>query len=108
MAFHPYQARDSPTTKSKNGFTKELLLHSRSHQNLDYTAREEEPRGSARLLNHFVGIYDAKNGKLDVVEAKRMVVRGLVRAKQVAEISTSESEIDKVRDYPHESERNGT
>ncbi|GAB0133564.1 hypothetical protein EsDP_00001971 [Epichloe bromicola] len=95
MTFHPYQPRDSPKTKSKNGFTKELLLHSRTHQTLDYTAREEEPSGSARLLNHFVGVYDPKNGKLDVVEAKRMVVRGLVRAKQVAEMSTSESEIDK-------------
>ncbi|KAG5950820.1 hypothetical protein E4U53_004346 [Claviceps sorghi] len=91
LAFQSYQARDSTKTKSKYGRTKELLLHSTSHQSLDYTAREEGSRQSAPLLNHFIGVYDPKTGKLDVVEAKRMVVRGLVRAKQVAESSTGEN-----------------
>ncbi|KAG5925405.1 hypothetical protein E4U42_004329 [Claviceps africana] len=95
LAFQSYQARDSTKTKSKYGRTKELLLHSSSHQSLDYTAREEGSRQSAPLLNHFVGVYDPKTGKVDVVEAKRMVVRGVVRAKQVAESSTGENEANK-------------
>ncbi|KAG6011850.1 hypothetical protein E4U54_007872 [Claviceps lovelessii] len=90
LAFQSYQARDSTKTKSKYGRTKELLLHSTSHQSLDYTAREEGSRQSAPLLNHFVGVYDPKTGKLEVIEAKRMVVRGVVRAKQVAETSTGD------------------
>ncbi|KAG6005012.1 hypothetical protein E4U43_000639 [Claviceps pusilla] len=90
LAFQSYQARDSTKTKSKYGRTKELLLHSTSHQSLDYTAREEGSRQSAPLLNHFVGVYDPKTGKLEVIEAKRMVVRGVVRAKQVADISTGD------------------
>lgn len=96
LAFRSYRARDGTKTKSKHGRTKELLLHSNSHQTLDYTAREEGSRQSAPLVNHFVGVYDPKTGKLDVVEAKRMVIRGLVRAKQVAG-NTGESEANKVR-----------
>ncbi|KAG6032516.1 hypothetical protein E4U41_007219 [Claviceps citrina] len=95
LAFHSYEARNSIKSKSKNGRTRELLLHSTSHPSLDYTAREEGPRQSATLLNHFVGVYDPKTGKLDVIEAKRMVIRGLVRAKQVAETSKGEKVANK-------------
>ncbi|KAG5946355.1 hypothetical protein E4U60_004193 [Claviceps pazoutovae] len=94
LAFRSYRARDSTKTKSKHGRTKEFLLHSNSHQTLDYTAREEGSTQSAPLVNHFVGVYDPKTGKLDVVEAKRMVIRGLVRSKQV-EGTTGESEANK-------------
>lgn len=59
-----------------------LLLHSTSHHSLNYIAKEEEFRDSKPLLNHFVGIYDPTTGDLQVVEAKKMVVRGSVRAKQ--------------------------
>ena len=62
---------------------KELLLHSTSHRALDLTAREEEARGSKPMLKHYIGVYDPKTGRLEVVEAKRMVVRGQVRAKQL-------------------------
>jgi len=99
LAFQSYQARDTTKAKSKYGRTKELLLHSTSHQSLDYTAREEGSRQSAPLLNHFVGVYDPNTGKLEVIEAKRMVVRGLVRAKQVAESSAGENEASKVRKF---------
>ncbi|PNY29341.1 DNA-directed RNA polymerase I subunit rpa49 [Tolypocladium capitatum] len=85
LSFHSYQPRDesrSKTKPSKQAGHKELLLHATAHRSLDYTAREEEPRGSKPLMNHFVGIYDVKTGKLEVIEAKKMVVRGRVRAKQ--------------------------
>lgn len=64
---------------------KDLLLHSTAHRSLDYTIKSEAPRGTQPALNHFVGIYDPKTGKLQVVEAKKMTIRGTVRAKQAAE-----------------------
>ena len=60
----------------------ELLLHSSAHPKLDYTAREEEAVGASALLKHYVGVYDPVTGKLEVMEARRMVVRGVVRAHQ--------------------------
>ncbi len=61
------------------------MLHSTTHHSLNYTVREDDPQpGSKSLLNHFVGIYDPKTGKMEVVEAKKMVMRGAVRAKQAS------------------------
>lgn len=84
LLFHSYQPRDEPRPKkqSKHAAAKELLLHSTAHRSLDLTAREEEPRGSGLLVKHYVGIYDPRTGRLEVIEAKKMVVRGQVRAKQ--------------------------
>ena len=59
---------------------KELLLHSSEHQKIDYTAREEEAGGSDTLLKHYIGVYDAATGKMEVMEARKLVVRGVVRA----------------------------
>lgn len=49
------------------------------------------------LVNHFVGVYDPKTGKMQVVEAKKMTVRGAVRAKQQAEAEAAEKNIQQVR-----------
>lgn len=70
----------------------ELHLHSSEHQKLDYTAREEEAGGKDALLKHYVGVYDPETGKLEVMEARKMVVRGVVRAQQ----AVPEEKISKV------------
>jgi DNA-directed RNA polymerase I subunit RPA49 len=59
-----------------------MILHSTSHRTLDYTAREDEPAVGARPLKHYIAIYDPKTRKMEVVEARKMTVRGTVRAKQ--------------------------
>ncbi len=72
--------------------TNELLLHSSEHPKLDYTAREEEAGSSNTLLKHYIGIYDPTTGKMDVMEARKMVVRGVVRAHE----ATAEDEVSTV------------
>ncbi|KAI9167474.1 DNA-directed RNA polymerase I subunit rpa49 [Paramyrothecium foliicola] len=84
LPFQSYSRKDDAKSKAKHAANKELLLHSSAHRSLDFTAKEEGPRGSKPLLNHFVGIYDPASGKLQVVEAKKMVVRGSVRTKQAS------------------------
>ena len=71
--------------------TTEFLLHSGQHPKLDYTAREEEIGGADTLLKHYLGVYDPKSGKLEVMEARKMVVRGVVRAHQAAAEDTIQS-----------------
>lgn len=85
--FQSYVPQDQIiAAKNKSKSTQqELLLHSTSHPNLDYTAKEETSRGSKPLVDHYVGVYDPKTGTMQVIEAKKMVVRGAVRAKQQAE-----------------------
>lgn len=72
------------------------MLHSTAHRSLDYTAKAEGPRGTKPALNHFLGIYDPKTGKLQVVEAKKMTVRGAVRAKQASAAATGERDAKQV------------
>lgn len=71
-----------PKGKTSEIAAKELLLHSSEHPKLDYTAREEEAGGSDTLLKHYIGVYDPDTGKMEVMEARKVVVRGVVRAHQ--------------------------
>lgn len=84
--FRPYtKARSNARTRiglSWNIATKELLLHSSEHPKLDYTAREEELGGTDALLKHYVGVYDPETGNMELMEARKMVLRGSVRAQQ--------------------------
>ncbi|KAG8165826.1 hypothetical protein KVR01_004378 [Diaporthe batatas] len=82
-----YNTYSRPSTKrSKNG-TNDLLLHSTSHRTVDYTAREDKPAVGAGqpLLKHYIGVYDPASGQLQLVEAKKMAIRGSVRAQQAPE-----------------------
>lgn len=79
----PYiKPRRNASERSGPTATTELLLHSSAHPKLDYTAREEEVGGADSLLKHYIGVYDPKSGKLDVMVARKMVVRGVVREHQ--------------------------
>jgi DNA-directed RNA polymerase I subunit RPA49 len=90
--------KNAPKGKSSDIATNELLLHSSKHPKLDYTAREEETSGTDTLLKHYVGVYDPETGMLEVLEARKVVVRGVVRARQVtteddaAAVSTQETQ----------------
>jgi DNA-directed RNA polymerase I subunit RPA49 len=81
-SYAPQEAAQSKSKSKKHAGGSELLLHSTSHRSLDYTAREEGARTSKPLLNHYIGVYDPRTGKMQVVEAKKMVVRPQVRAKE--------------------------
>jgi DNA-directed RNA polymerase I subunit RPA49 len=97
ISFQSYSRKDDAKSKTKSAVNKELLLHSTAHRTLDYTAKEETPRGSKPLLNHFIGVYDPKTGKLQVIEAKKMAVRGSVRSKQASAEAMGERNAKQVR-----------
>ncbi|TAQ83850.1 hypothetical protein B7494_g7824 [Chlorociboria aeruginascens] len=86
--------RNAPQRAGHSGAiaTTELLLHSSEHPKLDYIAREEDADGPDALLKHYVGIYDSDTEKVEVMEVRKMVVRGSVRSQQASaegEISTN-------------------
>ncbi|POS84281.1 hypothetical protein EPUL_003639, partial [Erysiphe pulchra] len=86
VTFDPYLRNRSNALKGKPSIlTQELLLHSSNHPKLDYVAKEEDAGGSNALLKHYVGIYDPDTGKLEIVEARSMVIRGILRAQQCDE-----------------------
>lgn len=80
--FNSYSKQPAKRPRHRND---DLLLHSTSHRTLDYTARENKPKDGQPLLKHYIGVFDPATGDLQLVEAKKMVVRGAVRAQQATE-----------------------
>ncbi|MCJ1400008.1 DNA-directed RNA polymerase I subunit rpa49 [Xylographa trunciseda] len=74
----------------------ELLLHCSAHPKLDYTAREESSGGADDLLRHYVGVYDPATGDIQIMPARKVIVRGTLRSAVVPEIREASSEDEKV------------
>ncbi len=72
-----------------------MLLQSSSHPTIDYLGREEVG-GADSLLKHYLGVYDPTSGKLQVMEARKMVVRGTVRSHEAGPEAFSEKGQSKV------------
>lgn len=84
ISFRPYRKTQRNgsvrSTANRSGNASELLLHSSTHPKIDYTGREEEDGGGGNsVLKHYVGVYDPKTGELQVMPARKIVVRGSVR-----------------------------
>jgi len=79
LALKPYTKPQSSTSRPIVPGP-ELLLHSSAHPKLDYTAREETSNGSENHLKHYIGIYDPSTGQLQIVQARKLVVRSTLRA----------------------------
>ena len=84
--FDIYDKDEEPTAKRRKGASQhqpsEMALHSSAHRTIDYSAREERWKSVDTVLNHFLAIIDPKSGEVEIVQAKKMVVRGTVRSKQ--------------------------
>lgn len=96
----------TPTRRSKHGAS-DLLLHSSSHRTVDYTAREDKPAIGAGqpLLKHYIGLFDPASGQLQLVEAKKMVIRGSVRAQQAPQEDLQSRTLTQVRLAQHNTVR---
>ncbi|KAF4589770.1 RNA polymerase I associated factor [Ophiocordyceps camponoti-floridani] len=81
--------RCNPPRELKSGLRddQELLFRSEQHPTLEYVAREEEPDGQ-----HFLGIYDEKTGKMELVKARKIEVR--VRSRDVAEVEYQDKSLE--------------
>ncbi|ELQ44368.1 hypothetical protein OOU_Y34scaffold00088g8 [Pyricularia oryzae Y34] len=77
VQFNPYTKLRKASSKSRNApVLGDILLHSSSHRSLDYTAREEQSQNGEGFLRHYIGVFDPKTGELEVVEARKVTVRG--------------------------------
>ncbi|KAK0711035.1 RNA polymerase I associated factor, A49-like protein [Lasiosphaeris hirsuta] len=93
LAYDKTENTAATTKKRKNAPAPEMLLHSTSHKSIDYTAREDCPQGADPLVRHFIGVFDPKSGEVQVIEAKKMLVRGAVRSQQAAKDAMAERSI---------------
>ncbi|KAL9102236.1 MAG: hypothetical protein Q9163_002596 [Psora crenata] len=87
----PSDASFSPYRKTGSHFP-QLLLHSNAHPMLDYTAHEEASNGSDGHLKHYIGLFDPRKGKLQLVPAQKMVVRSSLKSTRPSLSADSEEE----------------
>lgn len=76
----PYTKLRHDASRPSSSTIPELLLQSSAHPTLDYVGREESSNGSENLLKHYVGIYDPETGKLQLVQARKLVIRRILRS----------------------------
>lgn len=83
ISLNPYtKARSDASRQSVPG--PDFLLHSSAHPSLDWTAREEISHGVESHLKHYIGVYDPEKGKLQLVEARKLVVRSTLRSADIS------------------------
>ncbi|KAL8947583.1 MAG: hypothetical protein Q9222_006151 [Ikaeria aurantiellina] len=78
-AYKKARKTKSSTTGTSHITTSEHLLHTSQHAKLDYVASEEETGGKEGLLSHYIGVYNPQSRQLQLVPARKLVLRGAVR-----------------------------
>ncbi|KAI4235077.1 MAG: hypothetical protein LQ349_003398 [Xanthoria aureola] len=83
LPLKPYTKRRKSNTTStgKSPITNsEHLLHTSAHPSIDYTGQEEVGGGTEGLLSHYIGVYDPRSGDLQLMRARKLVLRGSPRS----------------------------
>ncbi|OJD24019.1 hypothetical protein ACJ73_04622 [Blastomyces percursus] len=91
----PRQNRQKHNTTNTTLSTSEILLQSSAHPRIDFVGKEGENELDT-LWNHYVAVYDPDAGKLELVEARKMTVRGCVRRVARKAINDGEGDGDVV------------
>ena len=98
LPLEPYKKpRQNATPRSSNAgrsvlSASEVLLHTSAHPKLDYEGREEDAGEAEPLLKHYVGVYDPVSGELQLVQARKLVVRSTLRSSKVVEAAAEEED----------------
>ena len=89
-----YKSRPNTASQSRAGRlaieASDLLLHTSAHPTVEYVAREEETNGDDQM-QHYLGIYDPKTGEVQVIEARKLAIRSILKS-ELAEASEEEIE----------------
>ncbi|EFR00672.1 hypothetical protein MGYG_03677 [Nannizzia gypsea CBS 118893] len=85
----PRQQRTKHAENANLALT-EALLHTSGHPKLNFTGREGENQLD-NLLNHYVAVYDPKENTVQLLEARKMMIRGCPR-EAIAEVEEESEE----------------
>ncbi|KAJ5099377.1 hypothetical protein N7532_006378 [Penicillium argentinense] len=75
----------------------EMLLQSSQHQKMDFIGREGTGEDADSQLKHYVAVVDPEQKTWQLIEARRVTLRGAVRARKAEEDSESEDEMNNMR-----------
>ncbi|KAK5664016.1 hypothetical protein OQA88_230 [Cercophora sp. LCS_1] len=78
LEFLPYDKVEGSNKRRKNAPPAEMALLSTNHPAIDFVGRED----GQPYLRHYIGVFDPRSGKMELVEAKKMTIRGTVRSQR--------------------------
>ncbi|KAJ5833296.1 hypothetical protein N7474_001607 [Penicillium riverlandense] len=78
-------SKSATTGRNPGIVSSELLLQSSDHEKMDFVGREGNEDAADSQIKHYVAVGDPERKTWQVVEARRMKVRGAVRSKKASE-----------------------
>ncbi|KAJ6107776.1 hypothetical protein N7523_009099 [Penicillium sp. IBT 18751x] len=100
LRWTPYlKARDNVTksaTRNPGIVSSEILLQSSEHEKMDFTGREGTGEDADSQLKHYVAVVDPERKTWQIVEARRVTLRGAVRSRK-PEDDESDEELNTMR-----------
>lgn len=76
-----------------------MLLQSSEHQKMDFVGREGTGEDADSQLKHYVAVVDPERKTWQIIEARRVTVRGAVRSRKPEEDEEEESDEEMVCVY---------
>ncbi|OQD73350.1 hypothetical protein PENDEC_c015G04708 [Penicillium decumbens] len=100
LRWTPYlKARDNvPKSVARNPgiVSSEILLQSSEHEKMDFAGREETGEDADSHLKHYIAVVDPERKTWQMVEARRVILRGAVRSRKPAD-DESDEELNTMR-----------
>ncbi|KAJ5906468.1 uncharacterized protein N7473_003384 [Penicillium subrubescens] len=102
LRFNPYTKTrhdvERTTTRNPGIVSTEMLLQSSEHQKMDFIGREGTGEDADSQLKHYIAVVDPERKTWQVIEARRVTVRGAVRSRKPEEDEEeSEEEMSTMR-----------
>lgn len=89
LRFNPYiknrQDVEQTATRNPGIVSTEMLLQSSEHQKMDFVGREGTGEDADSQLKHYIAVVDPERKTWQVIEARRVTVRGAVRSRKPEE-----------------------
>ncbi|KAJ5134239.1 hypothetical protein N7448_000737 [Penicillium atrosanguineum] len=100
LRWTPYlKARDNVSksaTRNPGITSSEILLQSSEHEKMDFTGREGTGEDADSQLKHYIAVVDPERKTWQIVEARRVTLRGAVRSRK-PEDDESDEELNTMR-----------
>ncbi|KAF7719558.1 Uncharacterized protein PECH_005523 [Penicillium ucsense] len=101
LRFNPYtksrHSAERTVTRNPGIVGAEMLLQSSEHEKMDFVGREGTGEDVDSQLKHYVAVVDPERKTWQVIEARRVTVRGAVRSRKPVEEEESEEEMNTMR-----------
>ena len=90
--------RSTAVARNPGIVSSEMLLQSSDHEKMDFVGREGTGDDADSQLKHYVAVVDPERKTWQIVEARRVTLRGAIRSNRKVEDEDEEEEMVRILD----------